>query len=314
MNGQRLPGGQNPKSTANTKSYIEVFLSEPAKIGFSTPDLNDRFLRYLEVASRIRAENYDTEVVIMDAQNDQQMQYRQIESMLQDSGVQGLIVIPVDTNRMQPVTDMARQAGVPLVYLNRNPFANQEIPPNVYYVGSDPQDAGRMQGDFLGKNLVVGNLGILMGTPGLASTEGRTEGLKQELRENYPGIQVIAEDHADFLRQPAYHIAREWLQQFGYGLNAIAANNDEMALGAIRALQDAGRNDVMVLGIDGQIPGREAVRQGLLAATVFQDADEQGAMAVDLMDQLLHGQTPPQQMVMIPHILITDIQRNGATS
>lgn len=299
MNGQTSNETQN-RQTTNPNSQ-----QEPIVIGFSTPDLNDRFLRYLEIAARVYAEQQNVEFILADAEVDQQTQYRQIEEMIRDDGVQGLIVIPVDTNAMQPVTDMARQAGIPLVYLNRKPFPGDEVPPGVYFVGSNPVDAGIKQADFLGEHLQSGNIGILMGIPNDANTVGRTIGLEEELAAKYPRIMTIVRGYADFFRKPAYFLVKQWLAEYGDNLNAIAANNDEMALGAIQALQEAGRNDVMVVGIDGLLPGREAVQKGTMAATVFQDANTQGEIAVDLIEQLVRGQKPAQQITLVPHILIT---------
>lgn len=299
--------GQSPRMAQSTKmEYLVNQLAVPPKvIGFSTPDINDRFLRYLKTAIRLYADKDDLDYLIADAQNNPEQQYLQIRNLIYNNKVQGLIVIPVDPDRVEPITNMARQEHVPLIYLNRQPFPLDQIPQNVYYIGSDSLDAGIKQGEFLAENLNTGNLAILMGTKGLENTIRRTAGLEGELKRLNPNIHVIARDNADFLRQPAYNITKQWISQFGDKLNAIAANNDEMALGAIQALQEAGRTDVMVVGIDGLAPGRQAVQQGLLAATVFQDGTRQGELAVDTMNQLLEGKTPAQQYTLVPHILIT---------
>lgn len=297
---------QNFNTTQNQRAAPNGATSQcPILVGFSTPDLNDRYLRYLEIAARVYAETHNAEFVILDARHDLETQYRQIRDMIDNYGVQGLIVIPVEPNAMQPVTDMARQAGVPLVYLNRDPFVNTQIPPDVYYVGSDSVDAGIKQADFLGESLGSGNIGILMGIPNLEVTIGRTRGLEEELNARYPDIKTIVRGYANFLRQPAYNLVKQWLQQYGNQLNAIVANNDEMALGAIQALREAGRNDVIVVGVDATREGREAVQQGTLAATVFQDANVQGETAVRIIQQLICGEKPAQQVVLVPHILVT---------
>lgn len=301
MNGQSVPENQN----VQTAPPAGQTPAQPTLIGFSSPDINDRFQRYLESSVRLYADMNHIDYVIADAENDLQTQYRQIRRMIEQDKVQGLIVIPVDTSAMEPVTVMAKRANIPLVYLNRQPFPLDRIPQGVYYVGSDPVDAGVKQADFLAEHLQAGNLAILMGIPNLENTIRRTAGLENRLKSIAPDIQVIAKDYANFLRQPAYEITKRWIAQFGNRLNAIAANNDEMALGAVQALQEAGRPDVTVVGIDALLPGREAVQQGLLAATVFQDATTQGETAIDMIRQLTQGQTPAQQYVLVPHLLIT---------
>lgn len=293
----------------NGQSIPQTGRSVPPVFGFSIADVNDRFLRYLESAFRLYADVQELDYVLANADNSVTGQYQQIRNMIQNAGIQGLVVVPTDTTGMQPVTDLAQAADIPLVYLNRQPYPLDALPPNVYYIGSDPANAGEMQANFLAENLGEGNVAILMGTPELENTIRRTRGLEDSLRLTSPNIHVIARESANFQREPAYEITKQWLAQFGSGLNAIAANNDEMALGAIEALREAGRSDVMVVGIDGLTPGRQAVQQGLMAATVFQDASRQGELAVNLMSQLLRGERPEQRWTLVPHILITAGQR-----
>lgn len=275
---------------------------EQLVVGYSTPNINDRFQRYVEVAAREYAEQNDIEFLLADAQENAITQQQQVKDMIAQ-GVQGLIVVPVDTRAMNPITQMAKDAGIPLVYLNRNPYG-ESFPEGVYFVGSKETDAGVMQADFLSQNLKSGNIGILMGPENNQATIARTQGFEDEIKK-YPDLKIIAKGTANWNRNEAYPIVKEWLQTYGNDLNAIVSNNDEMALGAIRALKEAGRNDVTVVGIDGLSVGRRAVQDGTLAATVFQDGDVQGETAVKTLVDLIAGQKPENQITWVPFILIT---------
>jgi inositol transport system substrate-binding protein len=96
----------------------------------------------------------------------------------------------------------------------------------------------------------------------------------------------------------------DWLNRFGADLKAIAANNDDMALGAIQALKDAGREDILVVGVDATPDGLAALAAGDLAATVFQDASGQGGGAVEVAFGSVNG-TQSEQLKMIPFLLVT---------
>jgi inositol transport system substrate-binding protein len=134
---------------------------------------------------------------------------------------------------------------------------------------------------------------ILMG---ILSNEGaikRTEGNK-EILDQYDGINILAEETGNWQRDQGLSLTENWLTAYGDDLNAILANNDEMALGAVQALQAAGRDDVLVLGVDATPDAREAVRNGDLAATVLQDLSGQGRTGAEIAHEALMGNSPTQ--------------------
>lgn len=281
---------------------------EPAaavKIGFAQCNLNDTFQTYVTDAATAKATELGYTIDVQDAQEDVVKQQDQVKAMI-EQGYNAIIVVPVDTSAMGPITDAVVAAGIPLVYVNRNPFGTEEPPAGVYYVGSQEIVAGQFQADYLvqllGTDKPIG-VGILMG---ILSNEGavkRTEGNKTVLAAN-ANYTILAEEAGDWQSDKALAITENWLTAYGTGLNAILANNDGMAQGAIQALEAAGRTDVLVMGVDAIPDAIKLVADGKMAATVLQDAKGQGAGGVDVVTQILAG-TAPAPVTWIDFVLVT---------
>lgn len=290
----------------------EAAASDPGeddlKIGFSMSNLNDTFLNYVLNAAQEEAGARGIEIRVENAEDDLIRQQDQINALIHNE-VDGLIVIPVDTSAMQPITDAAQEAGVPLIYLNRNPYTDkeEEMPEGVYFVGSEERTAGRLQMEHIGELMgEKGGIGILTGILGSEAQVQRTAGVKEVIQEKYPDIDVLAEETAKWQRDQAVSIAENWLMTYGDRINAIVSNNDEMALGALQAIQNNGRDDMYLIGVDAIPDALTAVKEGDLAGTIFQDAEGQGGTAVEVMDQILKGNKPEEPSVLIPYELVTN--------
>lgn len=262
-------------------------------IGFASSNLNDTGQTFIADGARAYAAEHGLEIVVQDGQEDVVRQQDQVKAMIVQ-GVDALVVVPVDTGAMAPITEAAKAAGIPLIYVNRNPFGENQPPEGVYYIGSREVVAGRFQGevliDMMGEE---GNVAILLGLLTNEAAIKRTEG-NREILNQYPGISILAEETGNWQRDQGMSLTENWLTAFGNDLNAILANNDEMALGAVRALQAAGREDVLVLGVDATPDAKEAVKAGTLAATVLQDLVGQGRGGVEIAHNLLMGESPTQ--------------------
>lgn len=272
------------------------------KVGYSCNNFNDTFQTYIVDAAKAAAADAGITLDVQDAQEDVIKQQDQVKAMI-EQGVAALIVVPVDTSAMGPITDAAQAAGIPLVYVNRNPFGEGEIPENVYYVGSQEIDAGKFQAEYLKEMLPDGGgVGILQG---ILSNEGalkRTEGNEVTLAGT--NFTVLAKESGNWQRDQGLTLTENWLTAYGDKLNAILANNDEMALGAVQALQAAGRTDVIVMGVDAIPDAKNAVAGGTLAATVLQDAEGQGGGAVGVVSSVLAGEAV-EPITWVPFVLIT---------
>ncbi len=272
-------------------------------IGYASSNLNDTGQTFVADGARAYAEANGLEIQVQDAQEDVVRQQDQVNTMI-EQGVDALIVVPVDTAAMGPITDAAQDAGIPLVYVNRNPFGEEQPPEGIYYVGSQEIVAGRMQGEALVEMMgEEGNVGILMG---ILSNEGaikRTEGNK-EILDQYDGITILAEETGNWQRDQGLSLTENWLTAYGDELDAILANNDEMALGAVQALQSAGREDVLVMGVDAIPDALEAVKGGTMAATVLQDLSGQGNTGAEVAHKAATGESV-EQVTWIDFVPVT---------
>lgn len=276
---------------------------EVVKVGYACNNFNDTFQTYIVDAAKAAATEKGITLDVQDAQEDVIKQQDQVKTLI-EQGVSALIVVPVDTSAMEPITKAAKDAGIPLVYVNRNPFGDGKIPEGVYYVGSQEIVAGQFQADYLKKLLPEGGgVAILQG---ILSNEGalkRTEGNEKVLSE-VPAFKILAKETGNWQRDQGMTLTENWLTAYGKNLKAILANNDEMALGAIQALKAANRTDIIVMGVDAIDDAKAAVADGSLAATVLQDAKGQGNGAMDVVAKAIKGETP-DSITWIDFVLIT---------
>jgi inositol transport system substrate-binding protein len=280
---------------------------EGSTIGYAIPNLNDTFQTMVLDAAEDAAEEVGITLSVENAEEDLIRQQDQVNALI-ENGVDGLIVIPVDTSAVEPIIEAAQAADTPLVFLNRNPFSSEEeIPEGVYFVGSAEYEAGVMQMEHIGELLEgEGGIGILLGILGNEATVERTDGVKDTINEQFPDIEVLAEESADWQRDQAVSLVENWLLTYGEDINAIVSNNDEMALGALQAIQSNNREDVFVIGVDAISDALQSIEAGELDATMFQDAEGQGQTAIDVMQELLSGGQPEESQVLIPFELVTE--------
>ena len=290
-----------PAGSAPATSAPSAGADDKLTVGHACVDMNNTFQTYLVDAASAKADELGVEFVMTDAQNDVVKQQDQVKAMLQQ-GVDAMIVVAADSSAMEPVTAAVTAADIPLVYVNVNPFGDAtELPDGVYYVGSDETEAGRMNGTLAceaagGK----GGVAILMGGLVYEASYKRTDGIK-EIVAKYPDMKVLAEETAEWQRDKAIDVTNNWLTAFGDELKVVAANNDEMALGAIEALKAAGRTDVVVTGVDAIPDACESIQKGELLGTVYQDSVGQGGGAMEIAVKAVKGETV-EDFTWVPYI------------
>lgn len=278
---------------------------ETKRIGYVINNLNDTFQTYILNAAEETAKEFGYQFEVVNSEEDLIKQQDHVNTLIQ-TGVDGLVVVPVDTSAMGPISDAAVAAGIPLVYINRNPYAGNEdsMPENIYYVGSDEIQAGIMQGEHAAELLNgEGGIAILMGILGNEGAMARTSGVEQTVAE-YEGMKILGSETGEWQRDQALTITENWISAYGDELKAVLANNDEMALGAIQALQNSGRTDVIVMGVDAIPDALVAVEEGTMTATMFQDAVGQGAGAIDILDTLFNGNEVSEKITFIDFKLV----------
>ncbi|MEL7694587.1 MULTISPECIES: sugar ABC transporter substrate-binding protein [Pantoea] len=274
-------------------------MAKDLSVGVSMALFDDNFLTILRTSMQKEMQKDGVKGQVEDAKGDVSQQLQQVQTFI-GQGVDAIIVNPVDTNAVKPIMDQASKAGIPLIFVNRRPQA--ELTDKMAYVGSDSELAGRLQMEALAKAMNgKGNVAILMGDLANESTRDRTKGV-EEVAAKFPGIKIVQKQTAKFMRNDAVDVVSNWMTA-GNDINAIASNNDEMAIGALQAL---GKNPdkILIAGVDGTPDALQMLKQGKMIATVFQDAQGQGEGAVQAAVKLAKGEKV-QKVINIPYQLIT---------
>ncbi|NNG03762.1 MAG: sugar ABC transporter substrate-binding protein [Inquilinus sp.] len=276
------------------------------EIGFSSPNFDDNFQTVLREAAKAHAESLGHSLQVEDAREDVGNQLSQIQNFIA-SGVDAIILAPVSAAASPQITQMARAANTPLIYVNRRPVDLDDLGGNSAFVGSDETWSGTLEA-FEMCNLAAGTgKGVLL--MGILSNEAAVT-RSQDVREVVglsmcQGIEIVAEQEGKWQRTEAANIISNMLAS-GTDFNMVFANNDEMALGAIQALKSAGvsMDDVIVGGVDATADALVAMKAGDLDVTVFQNAAGQATGSVDAAIAAMNGEDLPN-WINIPFELVT---------
>jgi inositol transport system substrate-binding protein len=295
------PAAEEPAAAAEaTEAPAAEAEAEPIKIGVSML-FDDLWLTTLRDAmSAYAASQPGVELIMVDSKEDVATQLGQIENFVAQ-GLDAIIIIPANTDATDPMTKLAVDAGIPLVYVNRKP-AN--LPEGVAYVGSDSIDAGIMQMEWIAEKLGgKGNIVIMNGNLSQEAAQMRTAGVKQ-VAAKYPEITIIKEDTGNWSRDQGLALMENWLAT-GDQIDAVASNNDEMAIGALSAIEAAGKlGQIIVGGVDASPDALAEMDKGRLNVTVFQNAVGQGEGGVATAIALARGESV-EQLVWVPYELVT---------
>jgi inositol transport system substrate-binding protein len=290
-------------------------------IGVSMALFDDNFLTVLRNGIQELADGMDgVDVQIEDAQNDVAKQLDQINNFAA-SGVDAIIVNPVDTSATEAMTQAAAAAGIPLVYVNRQPINVDTLPDNQAFVASNEIESGTLAA-FEGCQLLRAagysagaDIYIMMGELSNQAAVQRTKDFHDVIGMDMCSfINIVDEQTANWSRDEAQDLMTNWLSS-GASFQAVFANNDEMAIGAIQAMKAAGisMDDVIVTGVDATQDALAAMQAGDLDVTVFQNAAGQGAGALDAALKLAKGEDVAQK-VYIPFELVTPANLDSYTS
>lgn len=290
-------------------------------IGVSMALFDDNFLTVLRNGMIELADGMEgVDLQVEDAQNDVAKQLDQVNNFIA-SGVDAIIVNPVDTSATQALTEVAAAAGVPLVYVNRQPINVDTLPDNQAFVASNEVDSGTLETIevcrlFAEAGKSEANVYVMMGELSNQAAVQRTADIHDVMAAGKCAVtlNILDEQTANWSRDQAQTLMTNWLST-GAAFDGVIANNDEMAIGAIQALKAAGvsMEDVVVAGIDATQDALLAMAAGDLDATVFQDAAGQGAGSLDAALKLARGESVDQK-VYIPFQLVTPANIGDYTS
>lgn len=265
------PQWAKPSNSGNKKEFT---------IGLSVSTLNNPFFVSLKKGIEKEAEKRGMKVIIVDAQNDSSKQTSDVEDLIQQ-GVDALLINPTDSSAISTAVESANAVGVPVVTIDRS--AEQGKVETL--VASDNVKGGEMAAAFIADKLGKGaKVAELEGVPGASATRERGSGFHNIADQK---LQVVTKQSADFDRTKGLTVMENLLQGHP-DIQAVFAHNDEMALGALEAINSSGK-DILVIGFDGNKDALASIKNGKLSATVAQQPELIGKLATEAADDILHG-------------------------
>ena len=280
-------------------------------IGVSMAAFDDNFLTVLRNGIDAYAKEKGQKVQIQDAKNDVAAQLDQIKNFIA-SGVTAIIVNPVDTSATQAMSDAAAAAKIPLVYVNRQPINVDKLPANQAFVASNEADSGTLETKEICRLLKAAgkkeaNVYVMEGELSNQAAVQRTKDIHEVIGGADCGVKVniIDQQTANWSRDQAQTLMTNWLST-GKPFDAVIANNDEMAIGAIQSMKAGGLDMKVIIvgGVDATQDALAAMQAGDLDVTVFQNAAGQGKGALDAAITLAAG-GKVERKVYIPFELVT---------
>lgn len=259
-------------------------VANAAKIGLVISTQNNPFFVTLKEGAEGKAKDLGDELIVLDSQNDPSKELANVEDLLV-KGIDVLLINPTDSDAVVSVVRAANRQKVPVVTLDRAANKGKVVS----HVASDNVLGGEMAGNYIieklgGKGKVV----ELEGIPGTTAARDRGEGFNKSAKGK---LDIVAKQPADFDRTKGLTVMENILQAQPE-IDAVFAHNDEMALGATKAIEATGRN-IMVVGFDATDDAVAAVKAGNLAATVAQKPAEIGAKGVEIADKIAKKEEVP---------------------
>ncbi|MET9712252.1 substrate-binding domain-containing protein [Nocardiopsis alba] len=272
--------------------------SDGPRVGMSLSTLNNPFFLQMRDGAQEEADEAGVNLIVTDAQDDASQQADQIQNFI-STGVDAMVLNPVDSDASGPPVRGANNADIPVIAADRGvEGADVET-----LVASDNveggREAARVMADALGEE---GRIVVLQGTPGTSASRERGSGFAEGIAE-FPDIEVVSQQPADFDRSRGLDVMTNMLQSNG-DVDGVFAENDEMALGAAAALSSAGK-EAVVIGFDGTPEGVDAVGEGVLYATIAQRPAELGRAAVRNAIAVIEGERI-EETVKVPVEVVTE--------
>ncbi|MEH0833513.1 ribose ABC transporter substrate-binding protein RbsB [Pectobacterium cacticida] len=245
--------------------------------------LNNPFFVSMKEGAQKEADKLGYELIVLDSQNNPAKELANVQD-LTVRGTKVLLINPTDSDAVGNAIKMANQAKIPVITLDRVASSGEVVS----HVASDNAFGGKVAGDFIAKKLGEGAKVIqLEGIAGTSAARERGAGFMKSAEKHK--FAMLASQPADFDRTKGLNVMQNLLTAHP-DVQAVFAQNDEMALGALRALQTAGKTDVLVVGFDGTQDGVKAVESGKLAATVAQRPDQIGVIGIETAAKVLKGE------------------------
>lgn len=260
---------------------------EKKKIGMVVSTLNNPFFVSMKDGATKKAQELGYDLVVVDSQNDASKERANVDDLLQQ-GVSAIIINPTDSDAVGNSIQAANDKKVPVLTVDRKANKGNVVA----HIASDNVKGGKMAADFILEKLGgKANIVELQGIPGASATRDRGKGFHEGV-DNKDTVKVVASQAADFDRQKGLNVM-ENIMQATPQFDAVFAHNDEMALGAVKALKG---KKVLVVGFDGNDDAKKAVESGEMAATVAQQPDLMGSLAVENAAKVIKGESVQKEI------------------
>lgn len=273
--------------------------AEGLNIGATYYTLQTEFCMRMDNAAQKWAEENGVKYKSYDGNNDAATQLSQVETMIAD-GVDAIILNPQDADACSACVDAADEAGIPIIGVNTM-VNNDKL---TAYMGSQDVSAGedimKYMIDYMKKDAF--NIVVIEGPMGQSAQLQRMEGIENVLKD-YPDIQILAQNTANWSRSEAMTLMETWITTYGDDIDAVVSENDEMALGAREAIE-AQSMDIPCIGIDGITDAVVAVESGKMIASDFQNAEGQITGALETAVKCVNNEDYEKEL-WIPFEMIT---------
>ena len=245
--------------------------------------LNNPFFVTLKDGAVKKANELGYDLVVLDSQNNPAKELANVEDTIVKNA-KVILINPTDSEAVGNAVLAANKAGIPVITLDRASIKGKVIS----HIASDNIAGGKMAGDFIFEKLgATAKVIQLQGIVGTSASRERGEGFIKSQQQN--NFTLLTAQPADFDRAKGMNVMQNLLSAYP-SVEAVFAENDEMALGAVRAIKTAGRDDILVVGFDGTDDGIKSVEKGKLAATVAQQPEKIGAIGIEVADKVLKGE------------------------
>lgn len=257
------------------------------QIGIVLSTLNNPFFVTLKDGAVAQAKKLGYQLVVLDSQNDSAKESSNMEDLIQQK-VGAILVNPVDSNAVVNSVKAANTAKIPVLTIDRAANGGSVVT----HIASDNVAGGRMAGEYIVKLLKgKGKVVEIQGVPGTSAARDRGKGFNEVIAKN-SGIKIVAQQEAGFDRQKGLTVMENILQAQPE-INAVFCHNDEMALGALKAIEAAKRTGIFVVGFDATDDAVKAVNAGSMTATVAQQPAMIGSLGIDNAVNVMKGKKVP---------------------
>lgn len=269
--------------TAIAVTGISVSAQAEKTLALAISTLNNPFFVTMREGAEAKASELGYEIIVLDSQNDPARELSNIEDLIQ-RGVDALLINPTDSDAVVNAVRMANRRELPVFTVDRG-ASHGDV---VSHIASDNVLGGKMAGDFIANQLGEGARVVqLEGIPGTSAARERGQGFAESVAAN--NFDLLSSLAADFDRTEGLNVMENLLTAHS-DIEAVFAQNDEMALGAVRAIAASQQQDILVVGFDGTDDGVAAAKSGRMGATVAQQPYVIGELAVESAVRFLNGE------------------------